>query len=639
MRVLFIVLILACAGRGLAQSSVCIEDEMSLRAGPEIGSKLLTTVSIGEEVTLTGQTAGDYVKVKLSGGEEGWTLGRAIVASAKTGILAKSASVYSRPNLVNATGTTLEPLTIVAVAQTMAEWTEVVECKVNRPSGSRVWLRETEISYDSRDRALSVLYQRARIKKTQAEKNKVLSQIHSNPSVNSAPLFVNLFADSSLYETRVVYIKAEGSPYKGPGTLETNDIFGTSRRVLFNFKYFNGSGAYINERTNRIFLSEMGAILVLDDAGMTPSQFWGGGGGMVVSETGSIAYPYNGPERLWIFTMGRGAEHQLPPAPKYWKYILKEWRGDDLILSLTTKSGLPYQLNQTLFRYRPSTKEFTEIGLPNVFCTWESDPPRGTLGTVNPKSGKKEILLESSSALYNPIISSDWRLVVYQSYVDRKYRSFVLDMSTKSVTTLDLPNLQTPGYQYMGDHPDGGLLTWVGDRILYIRQNTEIRSIRPDGTNDSLITKGEALRFVGLIKGLKSTEETVAESFKRGICIEDAMSVRETPSSWGALLLSLAMGEEILLLGESQNDPTTGLEYWKVKTGGGTIGWTLGRVIVAAAKRRILSAATSGLEAGTMVAVIEESATEAKVIVCRKNNADKTIVTLINPKFMAPDHD
>lgn len=191
----------------------------------------------------------------------------------------------------------------------------------------------------------------------------------------------------------------------------------------------------------------------------------------------------------------------------------------------------------------------------------------------------------------------------------------------------------------MGDHPDGGLLTWVGDRILYIRQNTEIRSIRPDGTNDSLITKGEALRFVGLIKGLKSTEETVAESFKRGICIEDAMSVRETPSSWGALLLSLAMGEEILLLGESQNDPTTGLEYWKVKTGGGTIGWTLGRVIVAAAKRRILSAATSGLEAGTMVAVIEESATEAKVIVCRKNNADKTIVTLINPKFMAPDHD
>ena len=222
---LLITALLALTCPLFSQTSVCIEDEMSLRAGPEKTSKLLTTVSIGEEVTLTGQTAGDYVKVRLSGGEEGWTLGRVIVSSAKTGVLAKSASVYSRPNLVNATGTTLEPLTIVAVVQTMAEWTEVVECKVNRPSGSRVWLRETEISYDSRDRALSVLYQRANSKTDFAEKDKLMSMIRSNSAISAAPLYSLIGSVKGLVTRESKVGEKFGNFILSRGGYEGNDYF------------------------------------------------------------------------------------------------------------------------------------------------------------------------------------------------------------------------------------------------------------------------------------------------------------------------------------------------------------------------------------------------------------------------------
>ncbi len=169
--------------------SVCIEDEMSLRAGPDKTSKRLTTVSVGEEVTLTGRTSGEYVHVKLSGGDEGWTLGRAIVSPAKAGVLTHSASVYSRPSLVTSTGATLEPLTVLAVVQKNGEWLEVVECKVNRPSGAHIWLKDATVSFDSRDRALAVLVQRANSKTDLAEKDKLLAMIHSNSAIQSAPLY------------------------------------------------------------------------------------------------------------------------------------------------------------------------------------------------------------------------------------------------------------------------------------------------------------------------------------------------------------------------------------------------------------------------------------------------------------------
>ncbi len=94
-------LLIVCASSQVLFSqtpSVCIEDGMSLRSEPSKTSKLLTTVSLGEEVSWLGKTEKDlktgqeYYQIKLSDGTTGWILTRGVVTAAKPAVLAEPAA-------------------------------------------------------------------------------------------------------------------------------------------------------------------------------------------------------------------------------------------------------------------------------------------------------------------------------------------------------------------------------------------------------------------------------------------------------------------------------------------------------------------------------------------------------------------
>ena len=76
--------------------SVCIEDGMSLRSEPSKTSKLLTTVSLGEEVSWLGKSEKDsktgqaYHQIKISDGTTGWILTKGIVIKAKAAVIVAS---------------------------------------------------------------------------------------------------------------------------------------------------------------------------------------------------------------------------------------------------------------------------------------------------------------------------------------------------------------------------------------------------------------------------------------------------------------------------------------------------------------------------------------------------------------------
>jgi len=150
-------------------ASICIEDGMSLRSEASKTSKLITTISLGEEVSWMGHTEKDsktgqeYYDIKLSDGSTGWILTRAIATGAKAAVITKAAPTYLRPALLQATGQSIEPLAIIAVVdqQDNNKWIKVIRGALDNPAREPIWLTEYSVSFDKNDLGLALLMLRA----------------------------------------------------------------------------------------------------------------------------------------------------------------------------------------------------------------------------------------------------------------------------------------------------------------------------------------------------------------------------------------------------------------------------------------------------------------------------------------------
>lgn len=168
---------------------------MSLRSEPSKTSKLLTTVSLGEEVSWLGKTEKDlktgqeYYQIKLSDGTTGWILTRGVVTAAKPAVLAEPAATYERPQLLKTTGATLAALTIVAVLKPPSDgWIEVVEGNVDNPTGAHLWLKDARISLDKNDVTLGVIAAKIRNEKEDSKRKTLIDATYRSSSFMGATL-------------------------------------------------------------------------------------------------------------------------------------------------------------------------------------------------------------------------------------------------------------------------------------------------------------------------------------------------------------------------------------------------------------------------------------------------------------------
>ena len=78
MHCLLIGLLLAGTTPALAQQTLYISDQLrvTLRTGPSLTHKVIATLNTGEMVTVLEEGEGDWVRVKLPSGKEGWMISR-----------------------------------------------------------------------------------------------------------------------------------------------------------------------------------------------------------------------------------------------------------------------------------------------------------------------------------------------------------------------------------------------------------------------------------------------------------------------------------------------------------------------------------------------------------------------------------
>ena len=130
-----------------SKNGVCVVPA-SIRAEANQTSKWLSSLSVGETVTLEGNPRKDpkdpqveYVKVKLSDGTEGYVSTWCLVRGAYVAVVHRTAKIYKRPDLLSDSETSFEMLNIVAVDEEKGTWIHAIG--ENRAKGG--WIRELQL--------------------------------------------------------------------------------------------------------------------------------------------------------------------------------------------------------------------------------------------------------------------------------------------------------------------------------------------------------------------------------------------------------------------------------------------------------------------------------------------------------------
>lgn len=171
--------------------AICLWPKVGLRDNPgRKDAKYLTTIYFGEKVEFLDekQVAEDdkeYIKIKLSDGNEGWVYEHLFAIGGKLGIVNRQKELYKRPDIMTYVGEKLEPMDMVVIFDEEQEgWNEVVSLKKEKKG----WVQEeTDIIQNELDVKLGILYWRA-MEEEGDKKYELLENIIENPNFKKSKL-------------------------------------------------------------------------------------------------------------------------------------------------------------------------------------------------------------------------------------------------------------------------------------------------------------------------------------------------------------------------------------------------------------------------------------------------------------------
>lgn len=193
--------------------AVCIWDGGSIRETPESDGKYVTKMALGEKITWLGISENDttkeksvvqYHKVRLSDGTEGWASEYVIVTDATPAVIINEVTVYTRPDLINATDKKLEAMDFIAVIKTEDNWCEFVGEK-NKTKG---WIQKESVSYEKEDIAVALLAGKAFDEKDEEAKKEKIKEIIENTAFVNSVFIENL--KSEIEEPEKENVETEG---------------------------------------------------------------------------------------------------------------------------------------------------------------------------------------------------------------------------------------------------------------------------------------------------------------------------------------------------------------------------------------------------------------------------------------------
>lgn len=178
--------------------AVSIWDGISVREEPSADGKWISSVSLGEKVMMTGNTAIDsasdnkkYVEIKLGDDKQGWVV-EGFVEEGKAVAALREVQIFKRPDLLTKTEKSFSPMDVLVLMDTKDEWVEVKGKKQGDKWFSSGWVKRTELTDDEVDIAVAVYGQKALAIENEDKRAEAIEEILENTSFTSSQFMADL---------------------------------------------------------------------------------------------------------------------------------------------------------------------------------------------------------------------------------------------------------------------------------------------------------------------------------------------------------------------------------------------------------------------------------------------------------------
>lgn len=205
--------------------NVCLWNELGVREGAGDKAKYLTSIYLGEHLTMAGDSATEgtgnsahlYYKVMMSDGKAGWVRSDFIARDILPAAIMTQANLCKRPDAATVTDVVFNVMEYVAARPAINGWVKIKGKRTGDKWFSEGYLKEESLTYDQLEVEFATLAKRANESDKESVRNALMSQMQSGT-------FAGTFFYGLTFETAEEEY-AEGDDYEGEeepqATLET----------------------------------------------------------------------------------------------------------------------------------------------------------------------------------------------------------------------------------------------------------------------------------------------------------------------------------------------------------------------------------------------------------------------------------
>ncbi len=212
--------------------------EVGLHETPTEKGKYVTSIYIGEQITLVGDTASEksgdrtyhYHKIQLSDGKQGWVRDEFIAIESLPAASIGSAPIFKRPDIAAVTGKEFGMMDFVAVKPSATNWVEVTGKVAGEKWFTTGYIQKSDLTFDPIDIEFACLNRRRNETTNENLAATLLKQMES------ATFQGSMFYDAMFEEV------SEGDGGEGDADARTEIIFQSQNYPTYYMTVVNNTG-------------------------------------------------------------------------------------------------------------------------------------------------------------------------------------------------------------------------------------------------------------------------------------------------------------------------------------------------------------------------------------------------------------
>lgn len=207
--------------------AISIWDGISVREEPSSDGKWISSISLGEKVLMTGNSAVDssdnnreYVEIRLGDDKQGWAVKDFVEEGTAVAVVSK-AQLFKRPDLLTKTDKSFTSMDVLALMDTNDDWVEVKGKSQGEKWFWSGWIKRIDLTDDEVDVAVAVYGQKALQIKDEGKRIEAIQDIVENESFTSSMFIEGLQIELNKLNTVEEELVAE--PTEDMETVEINE--------------------------------------------------------------------------------------------------------------------------------------------------------------------------------------------------------------------------------------------------------------------------------------------------------------------------------------------------------------------------------------------------------------------------------